>query len=190
MKVKGKEKTTLSGTTDNDGDHGKIDQIRELMFGGVARDFERRLKEISDRLDAEVALVGEDCHKRLSAMEGRLEPQIDRMQAQLRQESAARNGALDDIDTRFSQALRTQRDELNGILQQHQDAAVAAEARMREALAQLERQSDLVIQNIREHISSVRHQLTSEKLARDDLADLLGELSLRLRATQDTSSAD
>ena len=31
------------------GDH-KMDQIRELMFGSVVRDFDRRIQEVSERM--------------------------------------------------------------------------------------------------------------------------------------------
>ncbi len=38
----------------------KMDQIRELMFGGVVRDFDRRIKELGDRTESEMARVVAD----------------------------------------------------------------------------------------------------------------------------------
>jgi hypothetical protein len=171
------------------GDHErgdqKMEQIRELMFGGVVRDFDRRLKEMADRVEDEIARACEDYQKRIAALEARLDTQIERMQVQLRQEAAARAVALDDLDTRFGQALRTQRSEVNAILQRHEDEAVAGEARAREALGALEAQTRQNIHALKDALSSSRLQINDEKLAREDLADLMAELSLRLRGTQD-----
>ena len=168
------------------GDH-KMDQIRELMFGGVVRDFDRRIQEVSERMESELARLANDYENRVDTLEARLDPQIEKLGVQLRQESAARTSALDDVDVRFSQAQRTQRSEVNAVLQQHEDNATAAEARAREALAQLDQRTQAALQSVRDALAAARNELGGQKLAREDLADLMAEVSLRLRGTQDAS---
>ena len=168
------------------GDH-KMDQIRELMFGGVVRDFDRRIQEVSERMESELARLANDYENRVATLEARLDPQIEKLGVQLRQESAARTSALDDVDVRFSQAQRTQRSEVNAVLQQHEDNATAAEARARDALAQLDQRTQAALQSVRDALASARNELGGQKLAREDLADLMAEVSLRLRGTQDAS---
>lgn len=168
------------------GDH-KMDQIRELMFGSVVRDFDRRIQEVSERMESELARLANDYEKRVATLEARLDPQIEKLGVQLRQESASRTSALDDVDVRFSQAQRTQRSEVNAVLQQHEDNATAAEARAREALAQLDQRTQAALQSVRDALASARNELGGQKLAREDLADLMAEVSLRLRGTQDAS---
>lgn len=170
-----------------EGSDRKMDQIRELMFGGLVRDFERRLKDLADRLDGEVARMTDDYHKRIAALEAKVDPQIERMLAQVRQEAAARASAIDDVDTRFNQALRTQRGELNAVLQRHEDEAVASETRGRETLSQLEGRVGQSFQALKDTMSATHARLQGGKVARDDLADLLAELSLRLRDSQELS---
>jgi paraquat-inducible protein B len=172
-----------------DAGDNKMDQIRELMFGGVVRDFDRRIKEVSDRMESELARLAADYEKRVAALEARLDPQIDRLNAQLRQETAARTSALDDVDMRFSQAQRTQRSEINAVLQQHEDSANAAEARARDALAQADQRTQAALQAVRDALASTRNELGGQKLAREDLADLMAEVALRLRGTQDASKS-
>lgn len=167
----------------------KMEQIRELMFGGTVRDFERRMKELGDRLEVEAARITGDYEARIAALESRIAPQIEKLVQQLRQESAARKSALDDLDTRSAQALRSQRDEINAVLQQHEDHAEAAAARAREALAQSEQKLQAALQQVREALASARDELGGEKLAREDLADLMAEVSLRLRGAQDVVTA-
>lgn len=177
-------KVAADGAGAEGGDR-KMDQIRELMFGGLVRDFERRLKDLADRLDGEVARMTDDYHKRIAALEARLDPQMERMLAQMRQETTARAAAIDDVDTRFNQTLRAQRGELNAVLQRHEDEAAASETRAREALSQLEGRVGQSFQAIKDTMSAAHAQLQREKVARDDLSDLLAELSLRLRGTQE-----
>ena len=172
-----------------DAGDNKMDQIRELMFGGVVRDFDRRIKEVSDRMESELSRLAADYEKRVAALEARLDPQIDKLNAQLRQEAAARTSALDDVDVRFSQAQRTQRSEINAVLQQHEDSANAAETRARDALAQLDQRTQAALQTVRDALASTRNELGGQKLAREDLADLMAEVSLRLRGTQDASKS-
>lgn len=172
-----------------DASDNKMDQIRELMFGGVVRDFDRRIKEVSDRMESELGRLSADYEKRVAALEARLDPQIEKLHVQLRQESAARTSALDDVDVRFGQAQRTQRSEINAVLQQHEDSAAAAENRARDALAQLDERNQAALQSVRDALTSARSELGSQKLAREDLADLMAEVSLRLRGTQDASKS-
>lgn len=170
-----------------DASDNKMDQIRELMFGGVVRDFDRRLKELAEHMEGELARVAADYERRIAGVEARLDPRLEKLGTLLRQESAARTSALDDIDVRFAQAQRAQRSEINAVLQQHEDNADAAEARAREALAQLDERTQAALQAVREALSSARNELGGQKLAREDLADLMAEVSLRLRGTRDAA---
>ena len=165
----------------------KMEQIRELMFGGVVRDFDRRIQDVSERMESELARLASDYEKRVAALEARLDPQLEKLATQLRQESTARTSALDDVDVRFSQSQRTQRREINAILQQHEDSATATEARAREALSQLDARTQAALQAVRDALAAARNELGGQKLAREDLADLMAEVSLRLRGTQDAS---
>lgn len=170
-----------------DAGDNKMDQIRELMFGGVVRDFDRRIQDVSERMESDFARLASDFEKRVAALEARLDPQLEKLAIQLRQETVARTSALDDVDVRFGQAQRTQRSEINAILQQHEDSANAAEARAREALSQLDASTQAALQAVRDALASARNELGGQKLAREDLADLMAEVSLRLRGTQDAS---
>ena len=175
-----------NGAASPAGEH-KMEQIRELMFGSVVRDFERRLTELHDKFEAESARILADGQKRVAELEARQAANIERLQSQLRQESAARTGALEDADSRFSQSLRTQSNEFTAALQRHEDDAVASESRLREAMARLEEQLTQALQGAKEHFAAGHRRLGDEKLAREDMADMMAELALRLRGVQDGS---
>ncbi|MEH6421563.1 hypothetical protein [Pseudomonas sp. CGJS7] len=164
-----------------------MEQIRELMFGGVARDFDRRLKEMEERFAEDLARICKDGDKRIAVLEARLNTQIERLQAQLRQEAAARALALDGLEMRMSQALVTQRSEVNAVLQRHEDEAVAGESRFGQALGAIEAQARESVQALKATLNSSHAHINESKLAREDMADMMAELSLRLRGPRDSA---
>ncbi len=177
-----------TGSASPPGEH-KMEQIRELMFGSVVRDFERRLGELHDRFEAESARILADGQKRVAELEARQAANMERLQNQLRQESAARTGAFEDVDSRFSQSLRTQSNEFTAALQRHEDDAVASEARLRETMARLEEQLTQALQGAKEQFAAGHRRLGDEKVAREDMADMLAELALRLRGADGSGNS-
>src|SRR5688572_33093190 len=48
---------------------GNIDKVRDILFGGQMRDYERRFNRLDERLLQESADLREDVRKRISALE-------------------------------------------------------------------------------------------------------------------------
>ena len=86
-----------------------VEQIRDILFGGQMRDYERRFQEMNQRIEGEFARLRADADKRLVALERRLDEQVEKLAKGLRQEVGDRNKALDDLESRLLQAARTQR---------------------------------------------------------------------------------
>ncbi|MFI5179118.1 MAG: hypothetical protein ACHQO8_11165, partial [Vicinamibacterales bacterium] len=53
----------------DDGGTGNLDKVRDILFGGQARDIDRRFQRIEERLLKETADLKDDVRKRLSALE-------------------------------------------------------------------------------------------------------------------------
>ncbi|GAB3103633.1 hypothetical protein [Lysobacter terrae] len=168
----------------------KMEQVRDLLFGGLARDYDRRFQELGDRLSQELARLEREFDRRVAGLESRLDGLSERLSTQGRQESSARTAAIDDLDARMGQAMRTQRDEINaGVVQVAADLA-RFELQSRDALIQWQTELAASLQDIRASTSDDRDRLRQEKVGRDDLADLMGELSLRLRGPLELPGAD
>jgi hypothetical protein len=163
----------------------KMDQVRDILFGSLMRDYDRRFQEMEARLRAEIERLEGEHGRRTAAIEERLDARAEKLAAQLRQESAARAAAIEDLDHRGSQALRTQRGELVAAIEQVESDLSRSDAREREALAQLQSSLDVAMRSLREEQSTERDALRGEKLGREDLADMMAELSMRLRGTLD-----
>ncbi len=80
-----------------------VDQIRDILFGGQMRDYERRFLDLSQRLESESQRLHSDLDKRLGQLEKRVDDQFDKLTKQLRQEIADRSAGIDDLETRMQQ---------------------------------------------------------------------------------------
>ncbi|MCB1577221.1 MAG: hypothetical protein KDI81_07735 [Xanthomonadales bacterium] len=158
-----------------------VDQIRDILFGGQMRDYERRFQELGQRLEAEMARLRESQDKRLAQIDKRVDEQFDKLSKQLRQEISDRNQAVDDLETRMQQAARTARAEINNALDGLGGELGAVDERLRDALAELgsalnERASEAAASLARNSA-----ELRADKVGREDLSALLTELALRLK---------
>ena len=161
----------------------KMDQVRDILFGSLMREYDRRFQELETRLQAEIERLENEHGRRATAIEEHLEARAEKLATQLRQESAARAASIEDLDHRSGQAMRTQRSELVAAIEQVEADLGQNNARSREALAQLQANLDAATRILREELFAERDALRGDKLGREDLADMMAELSMRLRGT-------
>ena len=165
-----------------------VDQIRDILFGGQMRDYERRFLEMGQRLEAEMARLRDSQDKRLAQIDKRVDEQFDKLSRQLRQEVTDRAQAVDDLESRVQQAARTARSEINNAFDGLGGELKSVDERLREALAEL---SSVLDERASEAASSLVHtstELRAEKVGREDLSALLTELALRLKGDFDLPS--
>jgi paraquat-inducible protein B len=158
-----------------------VDQIRDILFGGQMRDYERRFQDLAERVESETTRLRQDLDKRLAQIEKRLDEQVDKLNRAQRQESADRTQSVDDLESRVLQAQRTLRSELQGGLQTLEAEVATRDERLREELSALrqllaERAAELSAQQAR-----ADQDVRADKVGRVDLAALLTEVAMRLK---------
>lgn len=158
-----------------------VDQIRDILFGGQMRDYERRFQDLAERVESESSRLRQDLDKRLAQLEKRLDEQVEKLSKAQRQEVSDRTQAVDDLESRVLQAQRTLRSELQGGLQTLEAEVATRDERLREELAALrqllgERAAELSAQQAR-----ADQDVRADKVGRADLAALLTEVALRLK---------
>ena len=157
-----------------------VDQIRDILFGGQMRDYERRFLELSQRLESESQRLHNDLDQRLGQLEKRVDDHFDKLGKQLRQEIADRSAGIDDLETRMQQGQRTLRGELQGGLQALEGDLAAKDERQREGLAELRQMLLTRTGELQQALTRADHDLRADKVGRTDLAGMLTELALRL----------
>lgn len=166
-----------------------VDQIRDILFGGQMRDYERRFQELNQRLEADLARMRDTQDKRLAQIDKRIDDQLDKLGKQLRQEIEDRNGAVDDLESRVQQAARTTRGEINKALDALGHELAQSDERLRGALADLNATLSARASDAEAASARAGAELRAEKVGRDDLAALLTEFALRLRGDFDLPTA-
>lgn len=162
-----------------------VEQIRDILFGGQMRDYERRFQEMSQRLEAESQRLHDDLDQRLGQLERRVDDHFDKLGKQLRQEIADRSAGLDELETRMQQGQRTLRGELQGGLQALEGDLAAKDERQREGLAELRASLQARVAELMQTLSRSEGELRADKVGRNDLAGMLTELALRLNGELD-----
>jgi gas vesicle protein len=162
-----------------------VDQIRDILFGGQMRDYERRFQELNQRLEADLARLRDTQEKRLAQIDKRIDDQLEKLNKLVRQEMQDRNSAVDDLESRMQQAARTARAEVNKALEGLGQELGASDERLRNALADLHATTSARAGDTESALSRTGAELRAEKVGREDLAALLTEFGLRLKGDFD-----
>lgn len=165
-----------------------VDQIRDILFGGQMRDYERRFDELDQRLEAELARLRDTQDKRLAQIDKRIDDQLEKLGKLLRQESQDRNAAIDDLESRLQQAARTARGEINTAIDGLTHDLGAADERHRAAVVDLHATSSARATEGDAALARMGAELRADKVGREDLAALFGEFALRLKGAFDLPS--
>jgi DNA repair exonuclease SbcCD ATPase subunit len=159
---------------------GNLEKVRDLLFGGQMRDYDRRFARLEERLAGETSELREEIRKRLSALEAYVKSEIESLSDRLRTEQEARTGGANDLarelrETSQQIAQRTAalddhvarthsefRQQLHG---HYQELGDDIRHRVEDVLARLAREA---------------RELRADKADRSALAALLTEMALRL----------
>lgn len=162
-----------------------VDQIRDILFGGQMRDYERRFQELNQRIEADLARMREAQDKRIAQIEKRIDDQLEKLGKLVRQEIDDRNGAVADLESRVQQAARTARAEINKAIDGVSGEVAQSDERLRAALADLHDTFAARVGDAESALSRSGAELRAEKVGREDLAALLTEFALRLKGDFD-----
>lgn len=157
-----------------------LDKVRDILFGGQMRDFDRRFARLEERLVRETNELKEDVRKRLEALEMYARKESESLSQQIRMEHDERLQAhgnvgreLKDTAMMFErraaaideQLGRAQRELRQQLLEQHQQLSDDMRRKVEDVLATIARETA---------------ELRGDKADRAVLASLFTEMALRL----------
>ena len=163
---------------------GNIDQIRDIIFGAHLREYTSRL----DKAESDISAIQQDVRDRLSDLKTVLaselraavesiDKRLKTISASTQEEAADLRQQFDRINRKFTSSIET--------LDENVEAQRVA---LREEIAQTRDnlQNDtrelrsLVLEELDRHFSILRE----DKLSKDDMAELLFELGMRLKGSE------
>ena len=171
---------TKAAARSNVAPEGNVDQIRDILFGGQMRDYERRFDELEERSKREAERARAEFIKRFEGIEQLLKDQTDKHAVQIKKldtELKASAEAATVSSDRLAKALRS---ELSEVDEKHEAGCSA----LRERLHKLANETAESMRTSQDEISAVIDRmgtaLRDEKVARDELAGFFSEMALRL----------
>jgi len=166
---------------------GNVDKIRDILFGGQMRDYDKRFKRLEERFNQENMHFREDMFQRIKVLEERMEAEIDSLSEKAKTDRQERLSALADsehevkglknemnnritqLDDQFSKDIKNLRQQMHNKIQ--------------ELALQMRQQNDSLVGLTNQEVN----QLQEEKLNRTDLAAFFNELAMRLQRGYESS---
>lgn len=159
---------------------GSIDRIRDILFGEQARDYDRRLSMLEDRLLKELTAQQEDTRRRFDAFEAYVKTEIDALNNRLRVGGEQREELGEDLNRKL---LETGRGLEKRITQLDDHTAQAHRDLRQQILDQSKALSEEIRQKYTELAGALAREaqgLRSEKTDRSALASFFSEIAQRL----------
>ena len=159
---------------------GNIDKVRDILFGGQMREYERRFNRLEERLGQEVADLRDDLRKRLSALEDFMKQEAASLADRIRSEQDERTDATKDLSREARETAKAFEKKAG----QLDDQIGKVQRELRQQILELQQR---VTDDVRQKIDDVMvrlgreaESLRSDKADRATLAALLTEMAMRL----------
>ncbi|MDX2254424.1 MAG: hypothetical protein NW214_02810 [Pseudanabaenaceae cyanobacterium bins.39] len=163
---------------------GNIDQIRDIIFGAHLREYNSRL----DKVESDISNMQQDMRDRLSdlktglAIELRsavesLDKRLKSISTSAQEEAADLRQQVDRLNRKFSNSIES----LDEIVELQRTSLREELAQTRDSLQSDSRElRSLVLEELDRHFSILRE----DKISKDDMAELLFELGMRLKGSE------
>ena len=160
---------------------GNVDKIREILFGGQMRDYEQRFADLEDRLTRNIEVISRNLEKRVDRLDAYAKRELEKLGDQFKEERQARRKD-DKSRAREFKDLANQVEAWCGELEE----GLGEEAQtLRRSLQEQSEELSAMISDVHDELSKSfsgeTRNLADAKLAREDMADLLAEMALRLK---------
>lgn len=169
------ENASLAEAPDN------VNKIREIIFGTQMREYERRFEDLSNRYLADISRLKSDIDVRFERLEALLRKEVEETGKKIQTEKRDRNEAEENLGRMLQEAKKALSERVSSV-DEHlsQQASALRNELHQEANAQTQRLNEsiaLVMQRIDGDVGALR----GDKVARQDLGELLTELGMRLK---------
>ena len=163
---------------------GNIDQIRDIIFGSQLRDYNNRFEKI----ESDLSLLQEDIQTRIEQLKtvltteikssvDHLDKKIKTLSLNSQEESTDIRQQLDRLNRKFSSSIEA----LDEALDQQTNA-------LRDELGETRDKLQDEVRTLKNHVFEELDRrfslLMDEKTSRDDFAEILFELGMRLKGTE------
>ena len=160
---------------------GKVDRIRDILFGPQMRDYDGRFQRLEDNLAREANEIRADTQKRVEALERFIKGEVDSINSRASAEHGERCNANDKLGRDLAETSRNLDAKVSNLSEQ----TAKNLGELRELLLE---QSKILSAEIKEKYDQMKAgleheaaQIRSAMTGREALAEMLSEVALRLK---------
>ncbi|MEM9056041.1 MAG: hypothetical protein AAGD86_01115 [Pseudomonadota bacterium] len=166
-------------------DDPNVNKIRDILFGGQMRDYDRRFAELDSRLAADVERLSKDLSARMDNLESYIARELATLTERLTQEKSERTADREASQEEIRELAKQSSQQLSAL-----DEQSTTEARsIRAALLQQSNEMADTLREARDALAAETKKqsqsLEDRKVAREELAAMLSEVALRLNGEFD-----
>jgi len=159
---------------------GNVDKIREILFGGQMRDYDKRFNRLEERLLKESAELREGNRRSIEALETFVKNEFAALANRLQMEEQSREGSVQGVSRELQEAIKS----VDTKLTQFHNQTTETQRDLRQQLLdqsknlneEIRRKYDDVSATLERELAELNH----DKTDRASLSALFTELALRL----------
>lgn len=159
---------------------GNVDKIRDILFGGQMRDYDKRFSRLDERLAKESAELRAETKRLFESLENFVKKEIEALAERLQAEQQTRETSVQSVSGELRETGRA----LEAKIQQSVERALRAESDLRQQILD---QSKSLVEEMRqkhEELSGTLDrdlaELNHQKTDRASLSAMFSEFSMRL----------
>ncbi len=160
---------------------GKVDRIRDILFGTQMRDYDGRFQRLDERLAHEAAEARGEVQKRIEGLENFLKAEVQSLTNRLNVEQSDRGSAVAKLANDLAETARA----LEGKIKNLDEHTARELHNLREQLLE---QSKALTSEIKDKHDQMKaglnheaEQIRNAMTGRESLAEMLSEVALRLK---------
>lgn len=165
-----------------------VDKIREILFGGQMRDYQRRFDALESTMTTAAERLRQDFSGRIDGLESFVRRELELLGERLSGERRERTEEREKLGADIADNRRRLEESINRLDEQTAHEARSLRAALQEKSAELAE----LLQHNRDDFNSMlarqANSLEDRKVSREDLASLLSEVALRLNRDLDLPS--
>ncbi len=176
-------KNTLDSSTEST-DMDNVDKIRDILFGNQMREFDRKFTQLEERISSDLGNIRKENALQIESLQTFIESEIEILSSKLSTEEKTRIDEMDDMDADLKKNVKQ-------IDKKITDAGKSLDTQSREINQKMLKQSqdfntemNNQLEQIRKRIDSFKQELSSGKVDKSILAEMLNTLALQINAEE------
>jgi hypothetical protein len=190
-KPKGANQPAQNGANPNSGDvanptdaihaaAAEIDKIRDILFGNQMAAVEKRFVQLEERLNLQVAALGEQAAKHFKEIEALIQKQDEVLTGRLDSEHSERSQGAEALHQEINDAKAAISEAIDAQSRQQAQDMKTVNQQLKELSSDLSDEIQIQQDEAAKNLEAAVQQLDEDKLARKVLSQLLVEMADRL----------